>query len=498
MKRIFQLIILIICQQVTAQEKPQAITITSFGKFDTLKAVPMTVVDTKKLVRKTLSQEISLKKPLGVYVAMGGLLTIRTWNESKVKIETSIWIEGDNDLTDEKWLDKIGLSAKLSGDSVMVNTRQKEIFLFESPGNRFMNISLDRNRNQTQAVYYGNGSPRGVVNDNREVTLYVPSTSKLEIENKFGLLALPNNVKDISIINTNGEINAADIDNLELHSSSGRFIAGVIRNGNINISHGRLYLAELRKGILTTAYNTIEIEKAGDIQLNSGTDDIDIGESGSISGIKNYGTLQISVSGRVDLQGVNSRIKLKSIAPSTELIRIFDMNTDLRIPLREPGNYAIGVKGSYINLYSSYSNKMTIDTLTANESAEIKVKKDSLLALAKILGSRNAIAAGGGAITGSRPGRPVLPTDTYTTSRLTGFTKDSSLNSTTTINLKGAGVNPATAITLKDENIKTGTTITVRDSFTTVKTYKYSIKTGDAGNQTKFDITCTNCTVDFK
>jgi len=311
MKRLFQLIILIICLQVNAQDNQNAVTITGFGEFDTLKTRPTTVVDTRNLVRKTLSQEISLKKALDVYVTMGGLLTVKTWNENKVKLETALWIEGNNELTDEKWLDKLGITAQLLRDSVKVNTRQTEIYLYENGVNRITTINYDRNRSLNEAVFYGNGSFRGIVNSNREITLYVPSASKLAIENKYGLLALVNNINDITIINTNGEINAADIGNLELRSSSGRFIAGVIKNGNINISHGRLYLKELSKGILNTAYNTIEIEKAGTIQLNSASDDIDINEAGSIIGMKSYGTLQVSLSGNVDLQGVNSRIKLK-------------------------------------------------------------------------------------------------------------------------------------------------------------------------------------------
>jgi hypothetical protein len=477
MKKIFQLIILIICLQVNAQDKQYAITITGNGRMDTLRSRQMTVVDTKNLVRKNLSQEISLKKALDVYVTMGGLLTIKTWNENKVKLETAVWIEGNNELTDENWLDKLGITSKLSGDTVKVNTRQTEVYSFDYGVNRTMSINFDRNHGLNETVFYGNGSLRGVVNSNREITLYIPSASKLGIENKYGLLALANNINDITIINTNGEINAADIGNLELRSSSGRFIAGVIKNGNINISHGRLYLRELSNGILNTAYNTIEIEKAGAIQMNSASDDIDINEAGSIIGMKSYGTLQVSLSGNVDLEGVNSRIKLRNIAPSAELIRIFDMNTDLRIPIHELKNYAIDVRGSFINLYSSFSNKTTTDTLTSNEAAGIKVKKDSLLELAKKLGSRNVAIAGSSSITGSRPekpdDRPERPVAIYVDGKLT-YTAS------------------------KDAPTNSATTITVKNSSSTIKSFRYTFKSGDAGRPTKFDITCTNCTVDFK
>jgi hypothetical protein len=227
---------------------------------------------------------------------------------------------------------------------------------------------------------------------------------------------------------------------------------------------------------LNTAYNTIEIEKAGKIQLNSASDEIDINESGSISGMKSYGTLQVSYSGNVDLEGVNSRIKLRNITPSAELIRIFDMNTDLRIPIHDLKNYAIDVRGSFINLYSSFSNKTTTDTLTINEAAAIKAKKDSLLELAKKLGSRNVAIAGSSITTSSRPERPATPSEIYVDGKLTYTVSNE------------AQTKPVTSITIKDGS----------SSFNSIKSFRYSFKTGDAARPTKFDITCTNCTVDFK
>lgn len=543
MKKIFQFIILIICLQAKAQDKPKveekpvkqerptATTMAPFGKFDTWKRAPTTIVDTNNLVRINLSQVIKLTKPHYVAVEMSGLVTVKTWNETRIKLETSIWIDGNNELTDEKWLERIGLSAKESGDTIKINTKPTEIFLYEGQPNRIMTLSYDYSRNLSETVYYGNGSPMGVVNSNRVTTLYVPSQSKLKIVNKYGQLALTDNIKDILIINTNGEINAKDIDNLELRSSSGRFIAGVIRNGNINISHGRLYLAELSKGKLNTAYNTIEIGKIGTVQFNSATDDMDINESGSITGIKNYGGLQINVSGNLDLEGVNSRIKLRNIAPSAELIRIFDMNTDLRIPIHEPQNYAVDVKGSFINLYSAYSNIMITDTLTSSEVAEIKVKKDTLLNLAKVLSGRNVAEARVGITSSGLTSNPAeiivegKPTWSRTEANALQIRKDSLQIRRDSMQvradqLKARSDIPAGsgAITINSPRITTdtystvaltgvtkgggggtsGTTITIKDGFSTIRNFRYTFKTGDAAKPTKFEITCTNCTVDFK
>ncbi len=535
MKKIFHLIILIICLQVNAQDKPKvqerptrqdrpgSVTITSFGKMEPFSETPKVITDTKNLVRKGISQEITFAKPPEVAVEMNGLVTIKIWNENKIKLETSIWMEGKNELTDENWLDKIGVSAKLFGDTMKINTKPADVIYIEGFSGRTIGYYYDRNRNPGETVYYGNGSVQGVVNGNREITLYIPWQSNLKIVNKYGLLALPDNVRNLLILNTNGEINAGNIDNLELRSSSGRFIAGVIKNGNINITHGRLYLGELSKGVLNTAYNTIEVERVGEVEFNSSSDDIDINESASISGIKNYGSLQVNVSGNLDLQGVNSRIKLRNVAPSATLIRIFDMNTDLRMPIHAPKNYSIDVKGSFVSLFSGFSSTMITDTLTADEAAEIKTKRDSLLAFAKILSGRNIAEAK----VGITPGTISLkPTNVYVDGKLTLTTtkmdelktRNDSLQeranrlTARSNTLTGGGIigitNPVktsdtysivtTEGVAKGGGVTTGTSITIRDGFSTVKNFRYRFKTNDAANPTKFDITCSNCTVDFK
>ena len=95
--------------------------------------------------------------------------------------------------------------------------------------------------------------------------------------------------------------------------------------------------------------------------------------------------------------------------------------------------------------------------------------------LAKKLGSRNVATAGSTTITGSRPERPERPSDIYVDGKLTYTTSH-------------------------EAQVKQGTSITIKDSFSsfnTIKSFRYTFKTGDAARPTKFDITCTNCMVDF-
>src|SRR5690349_9546391 len=51
-------------------------------------------IDTSKLEKKTIIQEIDLPKALDVLIDMGGEVIINTWNENKIKLQTTIQFEG--------------------------------------------------------------------------------------------------------------------------------------------------------------------------------------------------------------------------------------------------------------------------------------------------------------------------------------------------------------------------------------------------------------------
>jgi len=213
---------------------------------------------------------------------------------------------------------------------------------------------------------------------------------------------------------------------------------------------------------------------------------------------------------------------LRNVAPSATLIRIFDMNTELRMPVHEPKNYAIDVKGSFISLYSGFSSRMITDTLTAGEAAAIKIKKDSLLAFAKILSARNFAEARIGTTSGTSSIRPVdMYVDgklTLTTTQMEDFKtrSDSLLARANKLNTRSDALTGGGGISItnqvkstdtfsyvtidgisKEGKATPGATLTVKDSFA-FKNFRYTFRTGDAANPTKFDITCSNCTVDFK
>jgi hypothetical protein len=292
------------------------------------------------------------------------------------------------------------------------------------------------------------------------VTLYIPAESILEIESKYGRLKIRNNIKSLLLDNTAGEIEFANIEKLQIRSNRGNFSGGIVAEADVELSHGRFALKQLNKGVMASNYSTIEIESLKDVKLSSSNDEIDIDNVSALYGIKNYGNLRINqLTGKLDLQGINSDIKLRHISPSAQLVKIVNRNADLRLSASDLSNFSVDVKGSYNKIYSSFEENTTVDTLTAGEIESVKTMT-------------NAVSTAG-------------PANAATTAR------------------------PAGSATVTTNRQFNDFTVNVRNVPITVTGYgvggnkpnpfmKYSAKIGTGNTSLKYQIICTSCAIDFK
>jgi hypothetical protein len=343
-------------------------------------------------------------------------------------------VEDPTQLTDTEWFENTGMGLKLFGSTVRVKTRT----------------------NSKAPAYYNNGGLYYYYNTGKvfniqtgTVILTIPVESILEIESKYGRLKINNNIKSLLLDNTDGEIEFANIDKLQLRSNRGSFSGGTIAEGDIELAHGRLFLKQLTKGAITSNYSTIEIESAKDVKLSSSNDEVDIDDASALYGVKNYGNLRINqLTSKLDIQGINSDIKLRHINPSAQLVKIVNRNADLRLPANELSNFSVDLRGSYNKIYSSVVEDLTVDTLTTEEIESVK------------------------SITSAVPSAGNTVSVTGTTLNKYDSFKNISNNTVTIFGQATAG---------KKQNLY----------------WKYSAKVG-TGNPLKYQIICTSCVIDFK
>ena len=407
-------------------------------------------IDSSKLVKKTITQEIALPKALDVLIDMSGELTINTWNENKIKIETTVQFEAPNEFTDTQWFDKLGINMKLFGGTVKVKSK---------PNNGITYVSGTGTKTIFSAspVFYNSGAYFNI--QKQPVTLYIPAESILEIESKSGRLKIRNNIKSLLLDNTDGEIEFANIEKLQIRSNRGSFRGGIVAEADVELSYARFSLKQLNKGLVTSNYSTIEIESLKDVKLSSSNDEIDIDNVSTLYGIKNYGNLRINeLAGKLDLQGVNSDIKLRHINSSAQLIKIINRNADLRLSTNNLSNFSVDIKGSYNKVYSSFAENTTVDTLTAGEIESVK--------------------------TLTNPATTVNPTV-----RGFGTTNSQYTNAERALLANIERVLPNNVVTISGYGLGGNK----QNPY-----LKYSAKIGTGNASLKYQVICTSCTIDFK
>jgi hypothetical protein len=438
MKNIFLSVSLLVALYTSAQNLPEVNrTVNRASEWSKTSDLESKKIDSSKLVRKIITQEIALPKALDVLIDMSGELIINTWNENKIKIETTVQFEAPNDLSDTQWFDKLGINMKIFGSTVRVKSKTSTLITYTT-GNGAKTLY--------GTLYPFNSNSANFNMPKVPVTLYIPAQSILEIDSKYGNLKIPNNIKSLVLDNTDGEIEFANIEKLQIRSNRGSFSGGIIAEADVELSHGRLSFKQLNKGLLTSNYSTIEIESAKDIKLSSSNDEIEIDNVAALYGIKNYGNLRINeLAGKLDLQGVNSDIKVRHINRSAQLVKLVNRNADLRLSANDLSDFSVDVKGNYNKIYSSFTENIKVDTLTTEEINSIKT-------------FTNAVPSAG--VTVGIAGTTFSPYSTST-------------NNVITVTGYGLGGNK------QNSNLR------------------YSAKIGN-GNQLKYQIICTTCVIDFK
>src|SRR6478609_5235078 len=75
------------------------------------------------LKSKEVSKEIAVPKGGEIYIENSSrAIVLKTWDQPKVKVTTTIYYDGETKLTDDEWLEKVNLSLKTLGTSVKIKS----------------------------------------------------------------------------------------------------------------------------------------------------------------------------------------------------------------------------------------------------------------------------------------------------------------------------------------------------------------------------------------
>ncbi len=324
------------------------------------------------LKSKEVSKEIAAPKGADIYIENSSRgIVVKTWDQQKVKVTTTIYYDGETKLTDDEWLEKVNLSLKTLGSSVKIKSGSvggNTVYSYGGSGT--ISGSFGSNNGNGVAVFNGNGQNIGTKgNIKRIVTVTVPAGSKIDIESKYADVTLPAGIGDANVDITNGNLEAENLNKLILRSKYSNANVGDIKTAELEFTNGRFSAKNIDDLDVDSKYSTIEMAAARKMVMRSTNDEYEIEEAGEVRGRKAYGNLRITkLNGSLEVDGVNADVKIRKVGPSLSLIKLDDKYADVRIPLRETKNYTVDFTGAYSSVYGNFEKKPV--TATDKEKEE--------------------------------------------------------------------------------------------------------------------------------
>lgn len=325
------------------------------------------------LKSKDISKEIAAPKGADIYIENSSRgIVVKTWDQQKVKITTTVYYEGESKLTDEEWLEKVNLSLKTLGSSIKIKSgsisSNGAFYSYNSSGGSLSGMGSS---NGGVAVFNGSGQNMGTKNNiKRVVTITVPAGSKLDIESKYADVELADNIGDLNVDISNGNLEAGNLGKFILRSKYSNINVGDVKTAELEITNGRFNAKSIDDMDIDSKYSTIEMAAAKKLTLRSTNDEYEMEEAGEVRGRKTYGNLRITkLNTLLELDGSNADIKVRNVGPALSMIKLDDKYADVRIPLRNTKNYAIDFTGAYSSVYGNFEKKSIVSNTTKEESS---------------------------------------------------------------------------------------------------------------------------------
>lgn len=350
-------------------------------------------IDPKDLKSKEISTEVNASKAQDIFIENNNrTIEIKTWEQPKVKIVTTIYYEGEGTkITDEEWFEKLNISLRSAASSIKIKSGSVGGGSYSINGSAF---AWSSGQNSNTAVFNADGKNIGTQSKlKRQVTIYVPKDNKVDLETKYAEVLISGNLSKLNADITNGGLDIQDVGNLTLRSKYANVTTGNIKNGEVELINGRLIMKDADDLDLDTKYATIEAGTVKKISIRSINDEYELEEVGSLQGRKNYGNLRITkLNTAFDLEGTNADVKVRNIAASLESIKINNKYADIRLPMRNIKSYSVSYIGAYSTVYAGFEKKPIEEKEIAKNNT---VKETTVAGAARPSVNRYSSFAGG-------------------------------------------------------------------------------------------------------
>ncbi len=275
---------------------------------------------TDHIIRKYKISTKSIVEVINKY----GKVHVRTWEKDSVRFEVDLRIQTTNPQKLQKLKNQVQFDFTSTNYYVTAKT------VFTKSGGIFSDVVETLVPSNTVTINY---------------TVYIPQTTTLKVENKFGDVYIDDFKGNLSLVLSNGNLKANYLQgNTSISLTSGDGNITQIDKGTIDVAYSDF---EVRNGgILNfdSRSSRIEVRKADRIKVYSRRDKYYIDEIKEISGDGDFTTIDIR---KVDTE-FNMRLKygearIEGISSGFSLINISSLYTDIDLLFKKGAKYYLDI-----------------------------------------------------------------------------------------------------------------------------------------------------------
>lgn len=244
-------------------------------------------------VRKTVHHNFQLNDGSTVILSNKyGALNIHTWDKEEVHIDVEMIASSSSKSNAEVQLKHIDIQVHNEKDYLKVVT-----------------VFLDQNKGWWANIWGSNNSELEINYD-----VYIPKSSKLKAENKYGDTYIEDLDNDLYASVKYGNLTTKNINGrVDLTLGYGKCIMGYIGNLDAEVKYSELFVSSAKNIHLSSKNSDLTIDKAYDMNIDSKYDSYQLGEVGDLTNEGKYDSFKIAYANSIEIDSKYSTVLANQI-----------------------------------------------------------------------------------------------------------------------------------------------------------------------------------------
>jgi len=257
-----------------------------------------------------------------------GQMLVSTWQKDSIKVEIEISAYGNDTKTAESLLERVDVEFAGAMDFVKIETvLDKNKDIFDEIWNKITDYS------------------KAVLSENNlkiNYTVFIPETTSVELNNKFGDVYLDKILKKSTISVSYGDLRANELGNTVLDLRYGSATIKNIQDATLRLQIAEADILKSKKINLESHSSTVYFADADELKINSRNDRLRIDEVNYLNGTTSFSKVRIeSLSSELALFMSYGELEMNKVKKNFESVRIDSKSTDLSLRFDKEAYYEV-------------------------------------------------------------------------------------------------------------------------------------------------------------